>query len=56
MDRVRLIVAALLVLLSLVVDFSSRILSIGSDLLLVAIAAYLAWPYIKKVRAKKAKT
>lgn len=47
MSKFRLLVAALLLAMAVLVDFSSRLLSVTSDALLIGIAVYLAWPFVK---------
>ena len=53
MTGFRLLVIAALLLLSVLVDFTSRILSVASDGVLLALAVFIAWPLIKVVLAAK---
>lgn len=55
MSRFRLIVAALLLLLAVLVDFGSRLLSVTSDGLLVGLAVFIAWPMLKPLLKTPAK-
>lgn len=48
MPNLRWALVAAFMLLSVVVDFSSHILSIASDALLIGVAIFIAWPMIKK--------
>lgn len=47
MIRWRYVVAAALLVLSVVVDFTSKLLSVASDGVLVGLAIYMIWPIIK---------
>lgn len=52
MPEVRLIITALLLFWAVIVDFTSRVLSMGSDALLIGLAVFIAWPVIKTARSK----
>lgn len=54
MPQLRLIIAALLLFWAVLVDFTSRILSMGSDALLIGLAVFIAWPVIKAASNKPA--
>lgn len=45
--KLRLFFAALLLLLAILVDFTSKILSVGADLALIGLAIYVAMPFLK---------
>ncbi len=45
--KLRLFFAALLLLLAIVVDFTSRILSVGADLAFIGLAIYIVMPFLK---------
>lgn len=55
MIKFRLLVAAALLLLSVLVDFTSKILSVASDGVLVGLAVFIAWPFIKAAMSNKGK-
>lgn len=46
MERGRWFVVGAFLLLSVGVDFSSRLLSMAADGLLIGVAVYLAWPLV----------
>ncbi|MGL5219621.1 MAG: DUF3927 family protein [Plesiomonas shigelloides] len=48
MPNPRWILAGAFLLLSIGVDFSSRILSMASDALIIGVVVAIAWPLIKK--------
>lgn len=45
--KIRLFFAAFLLLLAILVDFTSRILSVGADLAFIGLAIYVAMPFLK---------
>lgn len=47
MPQLRLIIAGVLLFWAVMVDFTSRILSMGSDAVLIGLAVYVAWPCLK---------
>jgi len=47
--KFRFLVAAVLLLLAVLVDFTSRVLSVGADLVLIGLAVYVALPFLKPV-------
>lgn len=48
MSKWRWAVAGAFLLLSIGVDFSSHLLSVASDALLIGVALFVLWPIIKK--------
>lgn len=47
MLHLRLIIAAVLLFWAVIVDFASRLLSMGSDAVLIGLAVFIAWPCLK---------
>jgi len=47
MPQLRLVIAAVLLFWAVLVDFTSRLLSMGSDAVLIGLAVYVAWPCLK---------
>jgi len=48
MPNIRWVMVGVFLLLSVGVDFSSKLLSIAADALIIGVAVTLAWPLIKK--------
>lgn len=47
MPQLRLVITALLLFWAVMVDFTSRLLSMGADAILIGLAVVIAWPVIK---------
>ena len=47
-SNIRLVVAVIMLLMVVAVDFTSKILSVMADGFLVAVIAVVAWPLVRK--------